>query len=163
MSSVSTQTYSRSLIIPSVFPSVYALFYSVTVNDACGFTISYAVSTASFNPDALRTLDGLGKTQSFDLADLPCPPPSVKLAPGQLFRPSFAWNTELFFKQNSEPARCSTMTGLNAWPDPPKALPTVSGGLPAPDAGLPPRARLKRDPAVAHVAPRVPAMTTPAT
>ena len=163
MSSLSTHNYSRSLIIPSVFPSVYALFFSVTVNDACGFTVSYSISTASFNRDALKTLDGSGKPQSFDLADLPCPPAGVILKPGELFRPSFAWNTELFFKQNSEPARCSTMTGLMAWPDPPTALPTVKGGLPAPTAGAAPRGRLKRDPANAHVAPRVPAMTTPAT
>ena len=150
-------------MISSIWPSVYALFFSVTVNDACGFTVSYPISTASFNSDALRTVDGFGKTQSFDLADLPCPPPSVILTPGLPFRPSFAWNTELFFKQNSEPARCSTMTGLVAWPDPPSALPTVKGGLPAPTAEPVPRGRLKRDPANAHVTPRVPVMTTPAT
>ena len=163
MSSVLIQTYSTSLIIPSVFPSVYALFFSVTVHDACGFTISYGVSTASFNPNALKTLDEFGNPQSFDLADLPCPPASVTLAPGQPYRPSFAWNTELFFKQNSEPRQCSTIAGLNAWPDPPSALPTVKGGLPAPTAVQAPRGRLKRDPANAHVAPRVPAMTTPPT
>ena len=163
MSSVFTQTHSTSLIISSVFPSVYALFFSVTIHDACGFTVSYAISTASFDPHALKTLDGSGKTQSFDLADLPCPPASVILTPGQPYRPWFAWNTELFFKQNAEPRRCSTITGLNAWPDPPSALPTVTGGLPALTAVLPPRGRLKRHPANAHVAPRYPAMTTPPT
>ena len=163
MSRIFTRNCSRSLIIPSVFPSVYALFFSVTVSDACGFTVSYSVSTASFNKDALKTLDGSGKIQSFDLADLPCPPSSVTLQPGQPYKPWFAWNKELFFKQNSEPQQCKAIAGLNAWLDPPTALPTVTGGLPAPTAELVPRGRPKRDPANAHVAPRVPATTTPAT
>ena len=150
-------------MIPSIWPSVYALFFSVTVNNACGFTVSYPKSTASFNPDALKTLDGSGKVKSFDLADLPCPPASVTLEPGQPYKPWFAWNKELFFKQNSEPRRCKVIAGLNAWLDPPSALTTVTGGLPPLDVGLPPRGRLRRDPANAHVAPMAPAITTPPT
>ena len=139
------------------------MFISVTVNNVCGFTVSYPSSTASFDKDALKTLDGSGKMQSFDLADLPCPPASVTLEPGQPYKPWFAWNKELFFKQNAEPQQCKAIAGLNAWLDPPMALTSVTGDLLAPTAELPPRARLKRDPTVAHVAPRVPAMTTPAT
>ena len=153
-------------MISSIWPSVYALFFSVTVHDTCGFTVSYEISTASFNSDALRTQDKYGKTQSFNLADLPCPPANVlqQLTPGLPFQPNFAWNTELFFKQNREPLGCKTIVGLNAWPDPPSALPTVQGGIPSSTfLEIAPRGRLKRHPVNAHVAPRVPAMTTPAT
>ena len=149
-------------MIPSIFPSAYALFFSVTVKNDCGFTVSYSTSTASFDPNSMSTLDYYGVPRSFNLADLPCPPSSVTLKPGEPFKPMFAWNRELFFKNNSEPAACQTMTGLNAWPDPPKALPTVAGGLPAPTPGSAPRDRRRREPANAHVAPSVPAMTTAA-
>lgn len=125
--------------------------------------MSYSISTASFHQDSLSTIDGNGIAQSFNLADLPCPPPSVRLKPGEPFRPGFAWNTELFFKQNSEPSECKTIVGLNAWPDPPKAFPTVSGGLPAPTPGAAPRGRVRREPANAHVAPWLPGRTMTAT
>ena len=150
-------------MILSIWPSVYALFFSVTVNNACGFTVSYPQSTASFNREALQTLDQSGNMQSFNLADLPCPPASVTLEPGQPYKPWFAWNKELFFKQNAEPQRCKTIAGLNAWLDPPSALPTVNGGLPAPDAEIAPRGRLRREPANAHVTPMGPAITAPPT
>ena len=111
----------------------------------------------------MSTLDINGVPQSFNLADLPCPPPSVVLKPGQPFKPWFAWNRELFFKQNAEPVGCKTMAGLGAYPDPPKAFPTVSGGLPAPIPGAAPRGRLRREPANAHVAPWLPGNTMTAT
>ena len=151
------------LIVSSIFPSVYALFFSVTISNECGSTATYPTSTASFHPDALSTLHHNHHPQAFNLADLPCGPPNVELAPGVRYLPSFAWNKELFFKQNPEPEGCSTIAGRPGWRDPPIALVSASGPLAAPTAGALPRARLRREPATAHVAPWIPGATITAT
>ena len=101
-----------------------------------------------------------GVAQSFNLADLPCPPSNVSLQPGQPFQPTFAWNNELFFKNNYEPPECSTMVGLAGWNDPPIAFTSDTADLSPGNAGDPRPGRLRRAPAKAHKTSWIPARRT---
>ena len=148
-------------LIPSISPSAYALFISVTINDGCGSTLTtYATSTASFAPSQLSTFDTYGVPRSFNLADLPCPPSTVRLQPGQPFRPFLAWSDQSIFQNNSFP-QCDAMDGYQSVLDPPTAFPVFEGGLGGTgSAGCHRPCRLRREREDAHVTSWVPARTT---
>ena len=144
----------------------YILFISITISNGCGSTLlATAASTAAVDQNKLSSIDGSGKTQSYNLADLPCPPANVSVPPGQQYQPSIAWQGQFSnFALPTIASECKYLEGQAGILDPPKAFPTVPGGLrgPGPPGGHRP-SRLKREPAKALVAPWMPARTPTAT
>ncbi|KAM0800868.1 hypothetical protein BDR22DRAFT_821385 [Usnea florida] len=148
-------------------PSVYVIFTSFYLYDGCGTKLLEADFdvTTSYAPDQVSTVatgpNGALTTEAFDFADLPCPPPGVHVQAGQPYRPLLAppafitdipgWNPHF---DNCDPGH-----GI----DPPTAMTSVFGGLPAPVAGFGGGPHPRRDAGVSRalpvVVPRAPTRT----
>ena len=148
-------------------PSIYAVFYSLSLSNGCGsLSTTYDSITMSFNSGDLSTVAPVGTTaEVFNFADLPCPPPGLYVEPGQLYQPQFA-PPRIFYSSlaAANPAAlqgCSDGVWAGGWTDPPIAFVTADGGLTGPGApGRPHPPRRVRDvPANAHLVARAPTQT----
>ena len=147
-------------------PSIYAVFYSLSVSNGCSsLSTTYDSITMSFTPGALSTVDPFGTTaEPYNFADLPCPPPGLYVEPGQPYQPQFAPPRAFFSSlQAANPAAlqgCADGIWAEGWTDPPIAFVTAGplDGPGSPGRGRPPR--LIRDiPANAHFIARTPTQT----
>lgn len=75
-----------------VFPSVYVIFPSIMASDGCQqIGKGYGPITTSFAPGELSTIGPGGLvTNVFNFDDLPCPPSSVDILPGETYAPLIA-------------------------------------------------------------------------
>lgn len=112
----------------STSPYAYVVFQTIEAGDKCG-TIGgkYTSITWSFKPGELSTVEGrLGKTKSFNFADLPCPPASVAAAdwynyrgPEEPYKPIIAAVPQLF---QLDPLFKNCTVDIFEGYDPPRAL-----------------------------------------
>ena len=147
----------------SISPSVYLVFPTISAGNACTRVGNiYYDKTMTFAPDALSTMVGTsGVVQSFNFADLPCPPPEVASAdswfynpsynPGRAYAPMVSPPPEIFAM---DPAFAQCVAAVYQGFDPPYPMPTAHG--PQGPGGW--GGRKKRS-APAHMVPRVPAPT----
>ena len=143
----------------STSPSIYAIFPSIMASDGCNqIGKGYGPITTSFAPGELSTIDlGGHSTNVYNFADLPCPPSSIELPPGETYAPliappAFIWDLD--------PAFSTCIPGYSQGVDPPIAFPTDSGPQgPGPAGGGRPPRRDLGEHAHPHVAPGVPTKT----
>ena len=132
-----------------VFPSIYAIFPSIIASDGCNrIGGAYGPITTSFAPGELSTIDvGGHMTSVFNFADLPCPPSSIQLPPGETYAPLIAPPAFIF---DLDPAFSTCVPGYSQGVDP--AIAFTSGILDGPGSpGANPRRR--RDVVGAHAHP----------
>ena len=137
------------------------------MSNACGQVSTYYDEfTASFAPRVLSTLANTNTIpESFDFANLPCPPASLWAVPGQLYHPGVAIPEDFIASLRAQdPAGCEFCTKfyqVGSWDDPPAAMVTASPGIAGPrlpGEGRP--ARLGREVAAnAHRTVTAPART----
>lgn len=141
-------------------PSVVVVFPSVIASDGCNQVGStYADITTSFDPSQLSTILADGSSQSFNFAELPCPPPGVQWNAGPVYAPLLAPPPFLF---GLDPAFSTCIPGASQGVDPPTAVPTADGvSGPASVGGGHPHGRHKRAEAHHRVEAWAPAQTAP--
>jgi len=111
--------------ICSSSPSVYVVFESIKASDGCNqIGPSFMSKTATFPPGALSTLAPDNSTQSFNLADLPCPPASVQWDSPGPYAPLLAPPPYLF---DLDPAFSACIAGYSQGVDPPTPLSAARG------------------------------------
>lgn len=145
-------------------PSVYVIFTSFYLYDGCGTKLLEAGFdlTTSFAPDELSTVatapGGGLSTNVFDFNGLPCPPDGVQVPAGQPYRPLLAPPAFITTVPGWDPKFDSCDPGHGI--DPPTALTSVLGGIPAPGfPGMPHPPRNVRANAHPHMMPRAPTKT----
>ena len=142
----------------SVSPDVYLVFPSIKASDGCHqIGSAFASQTTHLPPSELSTIAPDGSTQSFNFADLPCPPASVSWDSSRPYAPVIAPPRFLF---DLDPAFSGCTPGAFQGIDPP--TPLNAGGEPSPP-GQEPHQKARRELAHArphaHVVPWAPQKT----
>ncbi len=139
-------------------PSVYAVFWSMTIIDECrGMNMFDGDCTASFAPEELSTYDQISSSLSaFDYAGINCPSGLTQPhAPIVSPPPSFLTRLNLLIGH-----KCDEWAEAGNWTDPIMTLSSSTGLITGPTLpsvpigaqpdGPPDAIRLRRDPANAH-------------
>ena len=101
----------------SVSPSVYVVFESIKASDGCNQVgPTFASKTATLPPGELSTIAPDGTTQSYNFADLPCPPASLQWDPDKPYAPRIAAPSYLM---GLDPAFSNCIPGAAQGVDPP--------------------------------------------
>ncbi|KAL6720916.1 hypothetical protein ACLMJK_000015 [Lecanora helva] len=111
-----------------VSPNVYVVFESIKASDGCNqIGPTFDKLTTGFPPELLSTVAPDGSTQSFNFADLPCPPASINWDPTKPYNPILAPPQYIF---DLDPAFSTCIPGAFQGIDPPRPVVSAAGVSP---------------------------------